>query len=80
MPVQQDASRDRIAACVRAEVARRKVPQRDIAARLGITQQAVSRRLSGHVPFAAHELADLADLLDVSVSDLVGEHRTEAAS
>lgn len=53
---------------VRAEVARRGLSQSEIAAILGISQAAVSRRLSGKVDFAASQLSTLAEQLDVPVS------------
>lgn len=62
-----------VAANVRAEVARRRIRQADIAGHLSIDQRAVSRRLLGHVEFSASELQKLAELLEVPVSALYGE-------
>lgn len=49
-------------------MARRKNSQSDIAALLGLSQAAVSRRLSGDVDFTSSELAALAKHLEVPVS------------
>lgn len=62
---------DVVAANVRAEMARRRVTQRDIGAALGIAHSAVSHRLTGRTAFDVNELATIAGLLDVEVSDLV---------
>jgi len=54
-------------------MARRSMTQRALAASLGMTQQALSRRLSGEVPFDVDELGRVAALLDVPVAVLFGE-------
>lgn len=64
---------DAVAANVRAEVARKRIRQTEIAERLGLNQQQVSRRLNGQVPISAAELRELAALLEVSAGDLLGE-------
>ena len=61
---------ERVAAAVRSELARQRIPQATIAARLGISQAAVSRRLSGVVPFDVSELAEVADVLGADVGVL----------
>ena len=73
------SSSERLIATIRAELARRGFNQRDVAGALGITQQAVSRRMSGHVDFTVGELSGVAALLGVTLSELVTE-RTEAVS
>jgi len=60
--------RERIASNVRAEVARKGVPQSALASALEMNQAGVSRRLSGRIDFSATELAVLARLLQVSVA------------
>lgn len=60
-----------VAGNVRAEMARARVPQVRIAAALGLTQQAVSRRLRGEVEFTVSELATVAAELSVPVSALI---------
>lgn len=62
---------DVVAANVRAERARRKVTQRDLADRLGVTQQAISLKLSGARPFTAGEIATVADVLEVDPGTLL---------
>lgn len=69
----------RLAANVRAEMARRRVPQQTVAQRLGVSQSAVSRRVAGHTPFTVAELVQVADLLDLTLSDLIGVVTTDAA-
>lgn len=62
---------ERVAANVRAELARRRVTQTQLASVLGIPQPAVSRRLGGKVPFSIDELADLAAYLGMPVASLI---------
>lgn len=56
---------------VRAEMARRKMSQRALAAALGKPQPFVYRRLSGRVAFDVDELAQVAQLLDIDARDLL---------
>ena len=60
-----------IAAAVRAEMARQMRKQDDLAAVLGVAQQAVSRRLRGDMPWRAAELVVVAHWLDVPVERLL---------
>lgn len=62
---------EQVAATVRAELARQRKTQRDLAAALGISQQTVSRRLAGETPFAIDEIEAAARFLGVSVGALV---------
>lgn len=62
-----------VGANVRAELARRSLSQSDLAAHLGLSQAAISRRLSGHTAFDVNELASVAAWLGVSASSLLGE-------
>lgn len=57
---------------IRAEIARRGKNQIHIAEVLGITRQAVSRRLRGDVEFRASEVTAIADYLGVPASVLLG--------
>ncbi|WP_315913609.1 helix-turn-helix transcriptional regulator [Arthrobacter sp. lap29] len=61
----------RVAEAVRAEAARRRVPQRSIAAALGTSQQSVSRRMSGETPFDVDEIHNLAESFGVSFASLI---------
>jgi predicted transcriptional regulator len=56
---------------VRAEMARRKVSQVAVAAHLGCSQAAVSKRLSGDVAFDINELHLIAAFLDVPLAALL---------
>lgn len=69
----------RVAATVRAELARRRIQQTEVAARLGIVQASVSRRLTGDTPWDINELAEVADLIGVRVADLVADADVPAA-
>jgi transcriptional regulator with XRE-family HTH domain len=62
-----DTDRERIAAEVRAELARQGKTQRQAAELLGMTQQALQMRLAGSRSFRAEEIALLAEKLGVPV-------------
>lgn len=63
-----------VAANVRAEIARRKgTKQEDLADLLGITRQAVSRRLLGRVDFRVAELQAIADYFGIPISTLLDD-------
>ena len=63
----------RVAANVRAELARKRVPQSQIARSLHLSRAAVNRRMSGQVAFDITELYAVAEALEITVSDLIGE-------
>lgn len=67
-----------IAARIRSQARRQNITQAALAAALGLTQQAVSRRLSGEVEISIGEIEILARALNVSVSWLFGETAEEA--
>lgn len=52
-------------------MARKRVTQGVVAYELDMTQQAVSRRLTGAVPFDVDELVAVARLLGVDIADLL---------
>ncbi|TDC26532.1 XRE family transcriptional regulator [Micromonospora sp. 15K316] len=54
-----------VGALVLAEMDRQHIRQTTVAVRLGISQQAVSRRIRGVVPFNVAELEQIAVLLGV---------------
>lgn len=56
---------------IRAEMVRNDKTQADIAAVLGLSQQAVSRRLVGKVAFELAEVVTLAEFFKVSVAHLL---------
>lgn len=70
---------DRVASNIRAEMARRRVSQREVAERLGVSQQSLSYRLTGRTPFDVGELAAIADVLGVTAASLLGEPETASA-
>lgn len=71
----------RVGANVRAEMARSnpKQTQKPFAKRIGMSQQSLSRRLSGEIPFDLEELERVAAVLGVPMTRLVVDE-TAAAS
>jgi transcriptional regulator with XRE-family HTH domain len=69
------ASHEAVAAEVRAELARHRLSGVRAAKALGWTQNYISRRLSGAVPFDVADLAALADLLEVPVTTFFPQSR-----
>ena len=67
-----------IAANVRAEVARTRTSQTNLAHLLNLSQSSVSMRLRGATPFSAHELATIATHLEIPVNTFY-QHTTTAA-
>ncbi|RIR11247.1 helix-turn-helix domain-containing protein [Mycobacteroides abscessus] len=67
----QFASTDeRVAANVRAELARAGESQSSLAPKVDMSQQALSRRLSAQVPFTVTELSRIASVLGVPIGAL----------
>lgn len=62
------ATRVAIAGEVRAEVARARMPKREIRDALGLSTQSLWQRMKGEIPFREEELNELADLLGISVA------------
>jgi transcriptional regulator with XRE-family HTH domain len=60
-----------VAAEIRAEMGRQRMSQEALAARIGISQQSLSRRLLGTYPFNTIELAKAAEALNVPVGRLL---------
>ena len=67
-----------VVANVRAELARRRIRQTDVAQRLGVSRQNVAQRLNGSVDFRVGELISIADMLGITISELVGEVKASA--
>lgn len=65
--------RAEVAANVRAAAARLRRRQSDLATVIGLSQQAMSRRLSGEVAFDVDELHALATYLEIPAAQLLGE-------
>lgn len=76
--VDSDAVSAAVAANVRAEIARAGKSQSDVAQHIPLSQQSLSQRMQGRVPFRISELQRIADYLGISVNALVSE--TKAAS
>lgn len=64
------AAAERIAAEVRAELARQRKTAGDLAAALGITPHTAGRRLTGEVPFNVLEIEQIAAWLEVPSKQL----------
>jgi len=60
-----------VLANIRAELARRRISHRQLAMRLGITPEFLSRRMRNEVPLGVEELGAIADVLGVSVELLL---------
>ena len=65
--------RERVAANVRAEAARRGISQAALAQLLNINQAGISRRMSGKIDFSAPELSAIAAQFGVPVGTFFGE-------
>lgn len=66
---------DLVASNLRAEVARRRLSQEDMARYLGMSQQAVSDRLRGKVKLTISDLGRFADMFGVDAMDLLSGPR-----
>lgn len=69
----------RVAANVRAEIARHNRSGTNVANALGRSQHWMSRRLAGQVAFDMDELTEVADELGVPLSALIGEAQEASA-
>lgn len=67
-PASQQATALRVAAEVRAEVARQGVNRQGIAEQLGMSEARLSLRMNGHVEWKVSELLAVAEVLNVPVS------------
>jgi transcriptional regulator with XRE-family HTH domain len=70
---------EQVAATVRAELARHDRTQQDLAHALGLSQQSVSRRLSGQLALDTNEIQAIAEFLGIPVGVLVPAPVTGAA-
>lgn len=68
-----------VGAAVRSELARQRHSQDWLADKLGVSQANVSRRLLGKTPFDVNELAVVADVLEVGLTDLFPIEQVTAA-
>lgn len=60
-----------VPANVRAELARRRIRQTEVADRLGVSRQNVSQRLNGTVDFRVGELIAIADMCGITLAELI---------
>lgn len=65
------ATPDEVRAAIRAEMARYQIEQADIAQSLNMTQQAVSRRLTGLVPLTVDDITLIAAAIGCPVGRLL---------
>lgn len=62
----------RVAANVRAELARQNKTRRELAAALRVDEHRIGKRTRGLVPFSVDEIVAVARFLGVTVEELVG--------
>jgi transcriptional regulator with XRE-family HTH domain len=67
---------ERVAATVRAELARRRKTQAGLARALGLQRTSIHRRMTGEQAFRVDELHVVADYLGIPVTDLFVDGRT----
>ncbi|MET3635631.1 helix-turn-helix domain-containing protein [Curtobacterium oceanosedimentum] len=67
-----------VADTVRAEVARKGLTSKDVAAAIDRSRTAAYRRMYGEVPFTVEELRAVATLVGCTVSYLLGEEALSA--
>lgn len=60
-----------VAATIRAEMARRRISQAQVASHLGISQPSLSNRLNGNTQIELRDLFGIADALGVAPADLL---------
>ena len=65
------ATPDQVAAALRAEMARHGTEQQQIADALGMSQQAVSRRVTGQVPMSVDDITNFATVIGCPISRLL---------
>ena len=61
-----------VSAEIRAEMARQRLSQKELARRLGWSRAALSRRLTGGTSWSIDEADKIAELLGVRLRELVG--------
>lgn len=76
----QSPTTQRVAANLRAELARRHLTQRDLAKALGVTQQAISQRMLGRIAFDVNQLGAAAEFLGITPEQLLASHHEREAA
>lgn len=56
---------------IHAEMWRRRVTQRELGARIGVSQSTLSKKLRGQVPVTVTELVAISEVLGVEAADLL---------
>lgn len=69
--MRNDENREAVAANLRAEIARQRKRQADLADLWSVSQMGVSRRLNGATPISAPQLSAAAQWLGVEPNDLL---------
>ena len=75
VPLAERPLHERVAAAVRAEMARYGITQVRLGQVLGITQQSVSRKRSGRTPYTIDELELVAPLFGMTADELLAAAR-----
>ena len=70
---------ERIRSAVNAQLVQRGISQRELARRLGWSQQYTWRRLAGRKEFSPTDLDQIASVLDLPVTELIPIDATEVA-
>lgn len=68
----------RVAAVVRAELARQRVSGAELARRINRSQSSIARRLAGDIPFDINELTLIAEQLGMTVAELTANEAAGA--
>lgn len=76
VPLHERPLGQRVAATIRAELARYDIPQTRVASALGLTQQAVSQKLHGRRPLTLDEIEVIAPMLGMSAAQLLAAAET----
>lgn len=64
-----------VAAEIRAVMARKRVTQTELAAKISVPTYTLARRLSGEIPITVNELTAIAEALGVSIAELLPAER-----
>jgi len=75
----QPDTQEHVAAEVRAAMGRKRISGLQLARACGLTQSAMSRRITGHTPFDVNEIAAVAAELGVEVGSLFPPRAVEPA-
>jgi transcriptional regulator with XRE-family HTH domain len=71
IPCMTSPTSQAVAGTIRAELARRRLSQRDLAQKLAMSQSSLNRRLTGAQAWDLDELHRVAELLEIDARDLL---------